>query len=368
MFIYLDSVPLSASGWPSANTGLKALVGAAAIAQPAATIFIPEPVALEQEAQFMRDWTASGLAAVRNSEKAVKGFFARARLEPPQATQLPTPDELRAAYRASVAESMQELSIQRIPLIDRNVRPVFEALLLRQPPFDEKGRGLGDTLILESVISHLEQHADVQAILVTKDKDYDGSPALRGALAQRLRLLPIEKASAALVEQAEAHVRRTIATTIAAARESLTANFASLDEYLAAAVAIPAWLFVEREESPIRVEKLTATSIYKMDVFPLNPAVDTPVKFAATVELKIDLMVEGTPLPPLPLYKVGEDWRKKAEREILLQMLQGSREQEKPITRVKEVTAVARITGTAIRRPAAFTDWTWISATVENWA
>jgi hypothetical protein len=366
VFIYLDSVPLSASGWPNINTGLKALVEAAALAQPAATIFIPEPVALEQEAQFMRDWVL-GVRAVRNSEKTIKGLLARARLEPPQPAQLPTPDQLRAAYRASVTASMQELTIQAVPLIDRNVRPIFEALLVRHPPFDETGRGLGDTLILEAVVSHLEQHDDVPAILVTTDKDYKGAPALSGALGHRLRLLPLEKASAVLVDQAQADVRRTIAVTIYAAKESLKDNFASLDEYLAATVEIPAWLVVDPGESVIRVEKLTATHVYKIDVFPLNPTADMPVKFGATVEVKIELTLEGMPPSPLPMYKVGEDWRKKVERELLLERLQAGPEAGRPITREKDERAVVRVNGTAVRRAEGFTDWSWISATVENW-
>ncbi len=145
MLVYLDSVPLTASRWPSANADLKRLVEAAALAQPApAIIFIPEPVALEQEAQFMRNWRKDAAPALPQAQRTVKGFTSRVGLPDIPAANVPPDVDVLTAYRAAAAASMRELGFTSVPFVDVPVREIFDALLRRDPPFDSNGKGLGD--------------------------------------------------------------------------------------------------------------------------------------------------------------------------------------------------------------------------------
>src|SRR5438874_427357 len=136
--IYLDSVPLTASRWPHVSAALRNLLELAADFK--LPVIIPAPVDWEQEAQFQREYVG-----------AQKRF--------------------RDAYRKAVAAAKDREHIQTIPLTSCSLEELFRLLLNRERPFDEKGRGLGDAVILFSVIDDLRARNE-RGVLVTGDGDY----------------------------------------------------------------------------------------------------------------------------------------------------------------------------------------------------
>lgn len=135
-YIVFDSQPLRESCWPTISQtlgGLFRLSGRFHL-----SLFIPEPVELELEEQWIRrlgDFSDN----VTESLRKLNDMYRLVEVQPVN-LQFANSNDLINGYRRRVADAKNEWNIQNIPLTRRQLNSVLGMSLLRTPPFKEIGK------------------------------------------------------------------------------------------------------------------------------------------------------------------------------------------------------------------------------------
>lgn len=169
--IYFDSSILIAGGWPTLSGELTTLIVMAKTQK--VEIIIPLAVEAELEERWVRE-----VEKARNEMTARVDNFNRhtKSISPPIKGVMPSAEELRRQYREKIEAMKKRMQIAGIPLSNRSLQSVYEMAIKLTPPFEEKGVGFKDTIILLSVIDHLEANADRQGAFIAQDQIFAKAP------------------------------------------------------------------------------------------------------------------------------------------------------------------------------------------------
>jgi hypothetical protein len=166
--MYFDSNILLANHWPDPLPELRNTFDLARWWKIATCI--PAPVLEEVECHWHRELQES-LATVRGS----RGKLLKAAR--PIDLKVAETDvdfaQLQHSYDEMVTNAIKHFDIHVIDFTRRSAQEVFGYATRYKRPFAPKGEGKGfqDAVILLSVLDHLETHAEVSGVLITKDLD-----------------------------------------------------------------------------------------------------------------------------------------------------------------------------------------------------
>lgn len=169
--IYVDTNVLIAQGWPAPSILLNNVLRFGA--WWGIKILLPDPVIKEAEDHWLRD-VKRGISEFDGAQKNVQ------RLASPIPCEVKgehTPiEKLLEEYRAKVAETLKEYAIIRVPFTKRPLESVFEFATKYVLPFvpDAKGKGFQDTVILLSILDHLNEFPEAATIFISADNDFKG--------------------------------------------------------------------------------------------------------------------------------------------------------------------------------------------------
>ncbi len=360
--IYLDSEPLTASGWPRVSVTLKSLLSVATGPLPF-SLYLPDAVQMEQEAQFLRDYSKV-IAALSKAPRALNAFRARIGEADFEIALPPSIDVVLGQYRARIQAAREQWQLQPVPLTGRPTTEVFQLLLERQKPFEEDGSGLGDALIYLSVVDHLHQSPEAAGVLVTADGHFKGAQALADASGVRLAALSLDETIAAIRERFTAAVRAFVQSIEAQAKEAVENNREMLTAYLTANVEIPPFAFTSLGETLVSPTGIEILAIERVQVTPVLPATDQQASLSMRLRALLRLKVEVAIHPPMPPLKIGQtsaDQQEELVRAYLLEAL-GDQPVVKREIRDKEVKVSVEVEATAQREAAGFANLTWTAA------
>ncbi len=227
--IYLDSEALIAWGTTVGSTRARAFLRLAG--EMGAKVFVPEAVVREvayhsgAEIRNQLASTAKKLEVYRDLSSALGINFLP--------SLLPL-SELQDRIAVHLRKELQTTTgIEIIP----NARVESETLLSRSlkhiPPFaSQNDRGLRDTIIYLTVVEHMTGQGIAEAILVTKDGDFQGPSGVE-AKHIRLTINNIEIASDTLRQHLGANVARQEKQKDEAVIKLIASNAASLEQWIA---------------------------------------------------------------------------------------------------------------------------------------
>lgn len=166
--LYFDSNVLIRARWPTGSAELETL--ATLGRDVGVELFLPEPVAQELDAHWLREFRRARSRASSGVGEFDK-LVAQVSSQRPALT-LPNEGAVRADYGQAVQAIQRRLDLKRSPATARPTAVFFDLAVRRAPPFGDEGRGFQDAVILFSVIDHLRaaDAAGVVAGLVTGDK------------------------------------------------------------------------------------------------------------------------------------------------------------------------------------------------------
>ncbi len=362
--VYLDSEPLTASQWPKISTQLRNLLTLVRERLPDATLYLPSAVEKELEAQFKREYEQTATQFI-NSPRPLNQFLSRAgrpRLAAPVAP--PTHDVL-ASYRDQVAQIVADFELQTVPMTTRSLEDIFVMRLNRQRPFDADGDGLGDVLIYQSVLEHLQQsdHDEV-AVIVSADGDYKGTEEVARVAEVNLRVMSLEDTVKTIRSEFDLVIRNLIDTSQQQASTVVTADEQRLTTYIKDNLRAPISEFTGFSERLRSVSDLERIEIQNVDVSPTFGLVDPgeSVTLSVSVTAHFRASVDVTVYPPSPQVRVGEIVEPRGPISLIAGLMSESRVE----TREKQVTLTAEVEGTARRTDAGYEDLEWTSVRLQK--
>jgi hypothetical protein len=303
--IYLDSVPLTASGWPQVAGRLKALLDTAASSDgsPSYSFHLPEVVAQEQEAQFLREYAAASRGL---STRAINGFLRRVDLPPIGPPVPPSPDEMLDKYRNAVRNACAEWSLAEVPIASPTIRTLLNMLFRRTRPFDENGKGLGDAMIYLSVIEDLKASQEKVGLLVTGDSDFDGAEVLALESGVEVITMTAEEAIEAIQGRLSAAARQAADVRDAQAQRSVEQKLDELSKFLEANLNIPLSLVEDAGEEFLRVGRVDAQRVLKATAIPGRGTDAASTTLSAKVQVRIETEVVRTTHIGPPTVRAGQ--------------------------------------------------------------
>ncbi len=303
--IYFDSEPFVANGWPSLSARMRRVLELAR--SLSVSVYLPHAVREELEARWGAELQRH-IDALRNDANTIKrdlkvvgGSF--------ELGAVPSHSQSLAIYRQTIDATVARWGLQLVDLTSRSATYVFRLALARKAPFHrETDAGFKDTIILLSVIEHLE-HDPAPSVLVTRDDRFgeaDVSFFTRETVA--LRVLPLEAVEHELEAALDAIQREAMEQDRQKAWKAITGAWSALSEFLR---ADPERL---REALGIfsvvgQIVSVEPTILVEVKTpFPLERTVGEDVTVAADIEVDIEYVPtwyveqpkeQATPYSPL---------------------------------------------------------------------
>src|SRR5215831_4465351 len=217
--IYFDTNPLQASGWPRVSVGLQRAIDLAHFM--GIPLFVPEPVEIELEEAWVRDFKEK-TASIGSSHKDLGKHTANI-VEVGAVPVAPTEAAAREAYRRGASAAKVKTGIESIPTTTRPIRDFVELAARRRRPFNEKGHGFRDSVILSTILGHAPAHDVDHCALVTLDRDFEGTEVQADfeAAGVHLHIYGVNQLVDALNEGLEAANREDVAKEHSSARTTI---------------------------------------------------------------------------------------------------------------------------------------------------
>jgi hypothetical protein len=269
--VYFDSNELLAHGWPDPSVQFLNFIYLCH--RWGIEPFIPAPVLDETEAHWSRSVQAQASrlsAAKRDFERIVRPITAEVVATHSEVA------ELRTRYREFRDGVLHDFRIDIAPYPDRDAQYFFELATRYVMPFakDGEGKGYQDSVILKSVLDHLESDDKLRGLLITRDEGLKQAE-LRQFLPQfdtsRLRFTALAEAFEDLVKY---HIDQTVVQPWAEERENALAAVRAMEP------ALKEFLASHLSESMLRAGEFSApaTPVKLVSVDSVEVAyVDTPV-------------------------------------------------------------------------------------------
>jgi hypothetical protein len=186
-WLYFDTSALINAGWPQGSADLERLLKVATTAPGfEVAICLPEPVEVELEAHWLRDFMDKQDRAeskVNDFRRHLKGVVAdEVKLV------FPSIDKAQADYRACVQTFMAKWGIRVVPFTRRSVEEFFEMAAHRRLPIQDNDKGFRDAVIFLSIIDDLLREQPSWGVLVTKDEVFREQDVKRIATDAGVRL------------------------------------------------------------------------------------------------------------------------------------------------------------------------------------
>jgi len=283
--IYFDSEPLVASGWPSLSAKVQVVLN---LAQSlGVSTYMPHAVREELEAGWCANLQRNVKALRKAADVLNRGL--RAVGSHFELGTVPTTDESVEAYRGRVDATIEKWKLQTVDFASMTATDFFRLALARKAPFHEDtDEGFKDSMILISVIEHLE-HDPAPSVLVTKDRRF--AKAEVPTLAKKaisLRLLPLEAVENELVAALETILQRAWEEDRQKAWAAITSAWPALSEFVCADL--------ERLREALGLfsvvgKILSVTPTFLVEVttpFPPTRAIGESVMVAAEIEADIE--------------------------------------------------------------------------------
>jgi hypothetical protein len=152
--IYLDTNILIQAGWPSISVKLRSLLTLSRALQ--LSVVIPEPVEREMKANWFRDLETrlTKLTKEECSFVAVLNDIVEDR-EPPHYDHFDL-GSIEGDYDRTVQSVKDEWRIGTTPFSSASLDDLFQMAIDKMPPFEDRGTGFQDAVILCSVIDDLK--------------------------------------------------------------------------------------------------------------------------------------------------------------------------------------------------------------------
>lgn len=195
-----------------------------------------------------------------------------------------------------------------MPRSERPLAEYFDLALAQSPPFDAEGRGFKDALILCSVIDDLRRR-NVRGLLVTRDKDFQGTETLAQRLGAQLIIRNVDEAASILHRRLSAAARDAYA---AAEREALALarqELARLSQFITENLEVPSRVLADPAEQLLRFLGVQVTGVKGVQADPLFSAMRTGDRVKVTYTFGVQLLADVMPIPatliPPTTVKVG---------------------------------------------------------------
>lgn len=271
--IYLDTNPLLIAEWPGVSVALGNLLYGAHEwwGIPA---FIPEPVLIEAEEHWIRDFQ-NGVCGLRNAAQQIKRKAGSVPCETnAEHTSL---DVMRDRYRTMQDETMRRFEVGIIPFGTKSVEEFFGLATRYIRPFKDGGQGSGfqDAVILQSVLEHLHPDENRKGIFITQDavlKKTSLEAFFPGFGVDRIEFIELETVRERLVRShVESHMIAPWREEMKNALRAAEANKRVWQEFLAGAL----------KESMLRGTSGFGTSVTVLKLISVDSitirSVDTPI-------------------------------------------------------------------------------------------
>lgn len=306
LHIYFDSGLLLGAGWPAVSGGLEALFTHASALKIA--LFLPEPVEVELEHKWVRT-LETNRSRLEDCAKEFNRQIARVG-KSELALTTPNVEDVLAKYKMTVDALKKKWQLQPVPFTSRPVTDFFRMAARKQLPFEEKDKGFRDTVILFSVIDHLQKTPEVTGWLGSSDGVFKRTDIKEFIKVAGTQLLVYDKVNDLLDA-----VRGIVADVVKfvwqadekKALAALRAELPRIQEFVSTNLQVseldiqPAYGLLTRLE---RVEVLDITKV--RTPLPTKLRSDAPVPILAEIALKLHIIVRMLPVPSPRLLKVGE--------------------------------------------------------------
>jgi hypothetical protein len=337
MAIYFDTNQLV--GWPRVTAALRRLLDLTEYFQ--IPMFLPEPVEIELEEAWVRDLTEKNKSLSAKHKDLTKHAASIVEVGP-EPTEAATA-AARIAYRAVVAAAKSATAIRSIPTTTKPIRDFVELASRRHPPFNEKGHGFRDAVILWTILDHVKANGFKVCALVTQDGDFSGPEveaefiAIEASLARKTinELVDILKAFL------EAAKREAAAADQAAAKSGIERERTNVEKAISVRLDLTEWDLAPQIGfvTILRLERIEFGEIKSVRTpFPF-PEVEARVSVSFDSEVKLHSIGQSYARQPPRQMKVGEEPAALAS---------GSGVQIGPIL----VTRIAEVEATALRTTA----------------
>ena len=127
------------------------------LVQSGGELCVPKVVVEEITRKYLQDYESA--ISARNKVNRI------ARVIGSELPDLESAESAESKYRDALTKRLKELDARVIELPDIGVDELLERDLAERRPFDEKGRGLRDTLIWESILSDMQNHEEEVALI-----------------------------------------------------------------------------------------------------------------------------------------------------------------------------------------------------------
>lgn len=133
------------------------------LVQSGGELCVPKVVVEEITRKYLQDY-ASAISARKKANRIV-GVIGS------ELPELESAETAESKYRDALAKRLEELGARVLNLPDIGVDELLDRDLAERRPFDEKGRGLRDAVIWESILSDMQSH-DEEVALISNDGDF----------------------------------------------------------------------------------------------------------------------------------------------------------------------------------------------------
>jgi hypothetical protein len=306
--VYFDTNQFKAGGWPAEIQSLDRLRGFAV--SLGIKLFLPEPVQLELEEQWLREFSEKHEKLAR-AEKDFGKHRAKILPEPPapRASTM-SQGEARARYREREGLLREKFHIQVSGFTALGLDAVFGMAVRREPPFSSGDAMFRDAVILRSILEHAKSQGCTFCILVTGDTGLL-KPEVRAVVEKEgLQFMTFQTINelndclAGLLEDAQ---KFALEADKERALRALEANRDGIQKFIETRLDIP-----EHELQGIygiirginRLELEGFTNV--RTPFPPSEETDVQVAISVDVSLKVHVAVERYSDPPPRTFRIGE--------------------------------------------------------------
>jgi hypothetical protein len=336
--VYFDTNVLQAGRWPRPFAALDRLAGL--VRELDIELFLPEPVEVELDERWARDFRASlakAHSAANDLQKHHGEIFEHD-------TRLVAPElQFRLSeYRKLSGQMKEKFALRSCPTTTRPTKDFVLMASRRNPPFKDRDIGFRDAVIFHSILDHAEAQGIRVLSLVSQDTMFD-APELAGEAQARGLIMAVFKSINDLVEELTTSLEEAEQARIAEDRRrarSLVEGAAhQLSEFISTRLQITDADVSIGFGRLKRLEQIEFVGIRNVQIPVPLPETDARVALSLEVDVKIHLIVSRYVPPPARPLKPGEDLSTDLLRESL-----GSTEVEtsQSVDNVVEIEATAQ--------------------------
>jgi hypothetical protein len=344
-YIYLDSNPLLAAGWPRITEKLQTISELAKFHH--LPLFLPVSVEEELEQHWIRDLSdkEGRIKQTVGDRNRVTGGV----IDDLSVPAFPSNAVVRRSYREQVASLKKALLIQSSPFTVRPLQEVFQMSARRTLPFREKDKDFQDVVHILSVIDHLKILDHKTAALVSKDGVFETESVQdleRDSGVKLVFFKTLDELDERLRLELSARQQEALKTESQALLAKLEPQRAELATFIREHLAIP--------ESELRVGAIRWALPRRADLVEISDVHIPPFQLRdrppneplpITIDVKVEILatVGVAPVVEEPMLRIGQEDTHPSPQQIIDSFI-------KPEYREERIPLACEVEGFAMRK------------------